>query len=666
MTYDDLLKVVEEQKMLIDDLKTENEKLEDFSFLFQESVDLIGIMDIGGNLKSVNNSFSRILGSNADELLDENFIDKVHPDELESVYAVIYGFNLGMMAVDFESRLLCQNGKYITVQWIAKMNPDNKLIYVIGRDVTKMKATQNKLMMRKKMLNEALTLAKLGSWNYIIKDKSLFWSDETYRVLGMDCSHKERLFQTYKSKFSGNDFLKILHLNQEVPSDVKSFHFECPVQISDSVSKTIYVTGAPVYDKMGNLISFRGYLQDVTKKTLVEEAMRAQRYAEAANKAKSDFLANMSHEIRTPLNGVLGFAQLLSESILDEEQSKYLDMISQSAKSLLDIINEILDLSKIEAGKLELHLCETNLFDLTSHIIDVFSYQVSQKGIELLLDFGVDIPNRLLLDSLRIRQILVNLIGNAIKFTDRGSVKLTVRSLPMLEENVARIRFSVKDTGIGIRPANQQKIFESFEQEDSSITKRFGGTGLGLAISKKLLGLMNSKLELESSYNVGSEFSFVVNFSVVKDDVPSLECLNLSENKTDLPMSELNDMRIKILLVEDNEINTFLAKKLLGKVLPNSVVLEAKNGQEAVEMNSLHNFDLILMDVIMPVKDGYEATAEIRADQKYKDVPIVALTAGIMNDERTHCLEIGMNDFLSKPIIEDQLKDVIRKWVKAE
>ncbi len=390
---------------------------------------------------------------------------------------------------------------------------------------------------------------------------------------------------------------------------------------------------------------------DVTESKLnQEELMKAKQIAEKANQTKMQFLSNMSHEIRTPMNAIIGITDMMLDEIEEPIQKENLSLIKRSADNLLVIINDILDISKIESGKIEIDYIDFNLIELIEQLIGTFKFKADKKGLKFQYSFQRNTPEYLHGDPVRLNQILVNLIGNAIKFTERGEVKLEIL-ISEIENNDVKLKFKVIDTGIGIASESQSKIFESFAQEGRTITRRFGGTGLGLSISKHLAELLHGTIELESEQGRGSIFTVTIPFK-----------LALKLNKLQYISQENRNLQnIKILLVEDNNMNQIVANQLLKKW--NAQVTGAFNGIEALEILHKEEFDLILMDLQMPEMDGYEATKNIREQKKWNKIPIIALTADAFPEIKKQALEAGMDEFISKPFNQDELYHKISKLV---
>jgi PAS domain S-box-containing protein len=411
-----------------------------------------------------------------------------------------------------------------------------------------------------------------------------------------------------------------------------------------------------VYDPSGQLRGFAKVTRDITAQKNVEGLLRhATREAERANGAKSLFLANMSHEIRTPMNAVIGLTYLLERTSLSAEQSRLLAQINVASKLLLAVINDVLDLSKIEAGELIISRVAFTPRHLMGGLHAIMRVQAELKGIVLALDVSDGVPAALVGDAARLNQILTNLISNAIKFTERGGVTLQVRRLESTSPAI-RLCFTVRDTGIGIDPAAQVRLFTPFIQADESITRRYGGTGLGLSIIDNLVKLMGGSIEVSSTAGVGSEFRIVLDFAAAESE--------LSAARPPVPASpgESPLAGVSVLVVDDYDLNLVAAKRLLE--LAGALVWVAINGQDALEQLRLHpdRFNIVLMDIQMPIMDGYEATRRIRADLGLLNLPIIAVSAGALLSEAQRATAAGMNDFIIKPFDPDMLILSILKY----
>jgi len=492
----------------------------------------------------------------------------------------------------------------------------------------------------------------------------LYLNDEIEKLTGYEKAEFLEKRIVYTDLIHPEDATKTILESTESLSKFEPFHLTYRIINKNGDIVWVEEFGDAVI-KNGKIIYIEGIMLDITKRKEAEEAIKGREYAEAANKAKSEFLANMSHEIRTPLNGIIGFTDLLMKTELGEIQQKHMITVNQSANSLLGIVNDILDFSKIEAGKLDLHIEKHHVKELMDQIMDLIFYESNQKKLRLELNIATNIPAYFWVDIIRLKQILINLLANAVKFTDNGFVKLDVSLVAENNKSTDTIRFAVIDSGIGIMEKNKEKIFKAFSQEDGSTTKKFGGTGLGLTISNKLLALMGSHLNLSSELGVGSSFYFDLDLKTSNDSTKPLKVVSNPDYASNDIILKTNSKfkNLKIMLVEDNKINMLLLKTIIKNIIPEAHIFEIPNGLEATLEFETLNPHIIFMDIQMPLMNGYQATKVIRNLKLGKNIPIIAVTAGAEKEEKEKCIRTGMNDYISKPIAKGIIEEALIKWV---
>lgn len=410
-------------------------------------------------------------------------------------------------------------------------------------------------------------------------------------------------------------------------------------------------------------LSLMVILADNTKLVLEEQSVKA------ALRTKRDFVACISHEMRTPLNGVIGITDMLLDTQLDPEQRNHLNIVKTSGESLLGVLNDILDYSKMEAGKLRLDANPFSLRAVLNNALEIMSFSAQRKGLEIRETVEAGCPDALIGDPARVRQVLINLAGNAIKFTEHGGLKISVRQ-DFLRNDTIGLQFSVEDTGIGIPLEKQSLIFEAFTQADQSTTRRYGGTGLGLSICASLVGMLSGRIWVESEVGKGSRFHFTAQFKLprVRQDTVAPDAGSGEKETSRRPAPTVVKVArgLRILLVEDNHVNRLIGVKLLEK--RGHAVITASNGREAIDAFVTHPVDLVLMDINMPEMDGLEAAEAIRRKEVPlgTQIPIVALTASTLDTHQEECIKGGMNDFLTKPIEPAALDEVLSRYAASK
>jgi len=523
---------------------------------------------------------------------------------------------------------------------------------IIIHDISLRKAVENELIESKELFQTIFdnTAAAISVTDK--HEKIVAWNPFTERMLGMT---REELFnKPVEELYPKEEWQKIRRLNiraSGIHADLETKIYKKGGSVLD-----ITISISILKDAHGKIVGSIGIMQDITERRLVREMLiQSKLAAEEANKAKSLFLASMSHEVRTPMNAIIGMIDLTLETHLEEEQKENLMVAKDAADNLLGLLNDILDLSRVESGRITLENIEFHLPNVLNSVCKGMGVTIKDKDIEMIIDIGSDVPELVEGDPVRIRQLITNLMNNAIKFTPKGKITTSVKVVSRTKDNVVLL-FSVKDEGVGIPKSSQEKIFEVFTQADDSTTRRFGGTGLGLAICKRLVEMMGGKIWVESEESKGSTFNFTGNFSEVEKESRHTLLYKKEPGGEKKSAEEiLKGKGVRVLMAEDNLVNQKIATRILEKqgVEVQSVV----NGKEAIELMHKEKFDCILMDSQMPELDGIEATKIIREDETRTGhhIPIIALTARAMADDRKKFLEAGMDGYVAKPIDRKKL-----------
>ena len=533
-------------------------------------------------------------------------------------------------------------------------NDKNELMFTanITRDVTEQKRQENELIIKDERLKEAQKIGNNGHWEYDLITEKLFWSEQTYNIYGQSPENFTPTFKSVLDLYHPDDVQNILDEFKLCIETDKKLNIETRI-ISPAGDIKYAIQRAKVEYEGGKPVLVLGSVIDITEQKQVElELVKAKEIAETASMAKSNFLSNMSHEIRTPLNGVIGFTDLLLNTKLDKIQKEYLDNAIISANSLLGVISDILDFSKIESGKLELELIRTDIIQLIENASDIIKVHAAGKGVELLLNIQPDIPRYALVDPIRLKQILVNLMSNAVKFTHEGEVELKISFEPK-DDKIGNFTLEVRDTGIGVKDSDKSKLFKAFSQADTSTTRRYGGTGLGLIISNSLAHKMGGNIQFESEYGIGSKFYFTIETQYEKGDAVST--LNL------------NHIR-KVLVVDDNSKNRMILEHTFN--FWGIEFVGCDSGRAAIDLLKVNpTFDLIIMDYHMPEINGLDTTQVIRFDLNLtaEVIPIILLHSS-SDDSIIHeaAKNLDIRFSLNKPIKSKELLFYIQNLNKNE
>jgi PAS domain S-box-containing protein len=614
-------------------------------------------VDTEGLYTFVNEAFCRFVGRTRGELIGYDSRSFVYHDDIsipDKAIEALVSRRERVMAVEHRMRARTRTA---WVQWenIAVFDESGRVVEIqsVGHDITERRRIYEALQESEKRLRFLFEeIPHIAVQGYNAAREAIFWnraSEDLYRYLKKDVLGKkieDLVLTADRREEMVKAFDNWVKTGTPIPSG------EMLKRTSDGRSVAVYSSCLATRNQRGE---WEMYLIDVDLSELKrasEELVKAKEYAERASRAKSEFLANMSHEIRTPMNGVMGMTNLLLETELTAEQRDSIQTIMESTQELMRIIDELLDISRIEAGEVRLQPEPFSPRETTEKVMLLFADRAGRKGVDISIAIHDSVPKQMLGDSGRIRQILINLVGNALKFTHDGHIQIRMQAERI--ESGWNLVTDVKDTGIGMTPELQERIFEKFTQGDTSSKREYGGTGLGLAITRQLVRLMDGEITVASEGGRGTTFQFNLKLGYLEPDKPA-EVAAPSES------GEKVVINANILLVEDNLVNQKVATAMIKKTGCNVIV--APNGARALEQIALRKFDLIFMDCQMPIMDGFEATRAIRQMVgDIRDIPIVAMTAHALKEDRQRCLDVGMNDYLAKPVHRDALIAVLKKY----
>jgi len=622
---------------------------EKYQYIINNVGSVVFTIDLTGKFNFISKRSLQLTGYTSEELDGKHFTSILDPQWKERVFENYYSQYLHLIdETIYEFPIVNKNGYKKWVEQCAVLIMENGKpigFHCIVRDISDKKQIQFELEETEKNLKhqQFQLQSVLDNTTSIIFIKDLQGKYTVANKRFMD------LLQVQKNQVIGFTDYNLTSKDQAdyfTSLDTKVISERKPIEVEQIIEGpngpvNLLLVKFPLFDQNNNVFGVSGIATDISERTQYQkELISARQSAESAKLLQEQFLANMSHEIRTPMNGIQGMTNLLLESSLNNVQEKYATIIKRSVNNLLVIINDILDFSKIQAGKLSIEEIAFDIRESVDAIRPLFAHRLEKKGLEFELNMDEKVPNYLVGDPYRLNQVLVNLVGNAIKFTEKGKIVLSV-SIKNETDNSGVIRFSVKDSGIGIEEEKLKLVFESFSQAGVDVARKYGGTGLGLTISKQLVELQNGSIWVTSKYGEGSEFIFELPYRFASEnDVTGIRRLN------DINFSKLLIGR-KVLVAEDNSVNQILIDHVLKSVGVFPTIVN--NGKEAIgKLKKGESFDVILMDLQMPILDGYKTTDFIRKELKI-DTPIVAMTATAMKGEFEKCLEVGFTDYMSKP-----------------
>lgn len=620
----------------------------------------IFVVDEKGHYQDVNEAGAQITGYSKVELLEKTIGDLSYPEDLEEALSEFSNLvRTGKLYL--RNRYINRKGEIRNWE-IKAVKMDDNLFLGYTTDITmqiqqetEIRSVNSVVLEINDRLQLALHAGDLAVYDWDLINDTLLWDDQMYRLYGLDRKRGLVIYDFWMNLIHSDDQLRVKEAIALALSGENDYDTDFRTILPDGTKRTIKAYGQITRDTSGKPIKMTGINFDITIQRQNEmDLFESKEKAEAANAAKDRFLAMMSHEIRTPMNGFMGMIQLMQMTKLSVEQEEYLRIAKFSADALLAVVNDILDYSKIDAGKMSLDISLFNLKSVIGDTVALFSLSASNKSLPVELKFDEAVPEQCIGDSLKIRQVIANLLGNAVKFTHSGKIDIEIRVAEKLDARRIRLQCVVTDTGIGIPAEKIDLLFKGFSQIDSSNTRKFGGTGLGLAISKALADMMAGSIEVESQELIGSRFTF---FWVV--EVGRIEAtVERAQDEIKTP-NERTD--ITLLVVEDDAVSRKVIEAMGQR--KGWTVLSVASGIEALTILKNRRFDLICMDVQMPDMDGYETTIAIREIERKLGIhtPIIALTANALQGDREKCIQVGMSDYLSKPINAEQFYELVNK-----
>lgn len=605
----------------------------------------------------------QMLESEAQDLLGDSglFRSMIHPEDKER-FRLSVNAQLGRSGTwQLDYRLNLPSGRVIWISSQASVvaEPDGTTVWRgFFTDITARKQVEQDLLAERERLALATHAGHIGTWDYDFRNPVIQWNDAMYEIHGVSPESYVPTTASYEQFYLPEDLDRMrAGLVNVVASGQARSQGEAAILRPDGERRLIRSYATVIRDLDEKPIRMVGITVDITADKEAEEMLvRAKEAAEAAARAKSEFLATMSHEIRTPMNGILGYTELLKSSELDPEQRQFLETIETSGEHLLTLINDILDTTQIETGKIAIRHEPFEVRPCVNQVVEMLRPVAKSKGLNYQWSSAPDLPVGMVSDPRRLAQILTNILGNALKFTSTGSVGLTVKAAKEDAENWCW-EFLITDTGPGITGEAMQHIFEPFYQEDSSARRRHGGTGLGLSISRRLAGLLNGSITAENLPGGGSKFLLTLR-------APALQMPTVGE-VVPAPLRRLQGLRV--LVVEDNAVNRRLCQLQLQRLGCRAEF--AEDGRQMVAHFTAMEFDVLLVDMQLPHLDGCEATVQVRqieAERGSTRTPIIALTANVLLEDRARCFDAGMDDYLSKPISQAKLEQMLSKWAVAE